>query len=524
MILTQNGTDHSALVAQLETWTREGQNQKVLSALLGLKLKAIPRNFRSDFAQIARRINQPLLSLRFLNSIVRSPFVLDEPPNGKEKVIYATTLTALGSLGEADEILSEVNHDEEPDVNLYRAFICFRRWDYARAIPLLRTYLRSPGLSEYSVVVGQVNLIAALVADARVADARAQIRPVLEKTRRQEMWLLHGNTLELLAQVEMLSGNWVSSLKHLEDAEKILKSTNAMYYFFVLKWQAIVRCLQHPNSVTELARLREVRRQAIFRQYWEGVRDLDLYAASTRRSESALMDVVRGTPFLSFRARAERVWGGPLPGREAGPYALLDIGGSASGGESVFDPSSTSTSVLLDHRDLNSKPARDLDMNPLLLKAFDVLIRDRYRPVPLGALFYELFPDEYFDPFYGPKKISNLVARLRRKLEEWRWPLDLQVRRNELSIRPRAAGVQVMRHARPLARSTDFWSMAKSEFIGRSFTVAQLAHCAKRSRSYALRLVREALRRGEIIASGHGPARVYRFSHHRFSERRRRAS
>ncbi len=499
--MTQYETHFDDLLQRLEIWTREGQSQAALRALLALRLREIPRDYRFELARIARRLNHPVLALKIINPSVRADLPNDRPPNEKERIVHAATLTSLGCLSEAEQILNAVNPDVEPDALINLAFIKFRKWEYGEARPLLKRYLQSKAIDEYSRIVGLVNLAAALIADSKESDAIPLLETITEVTKSKSYWLLFGNALELQAQTQISKGEYDLALQTLAQAAEILRPINEMYYFFVVKWQRIVECRMNPLSPEKLAALSALRHPAVTNGYWEGLRDIGLHVAIAKRSEREVHEVLWGTPYKQFHRRAEKFWGARILLGTKGDFPVESTAQGFGLKPLLFDP-----------HDFVDPKMRDLEMQPTLAKGLAILSTDRYRPVRLGALFYELYPNEHFDPFSSPLRVNNVIFRLRRLLKDARVPLGIKVKDNDIQLFAVASNVRLTCRRRRTNRNDGFLELARHHFIGRGFTLTEFCSVSGMSRSFCLRILRNGIQRKIIESVGMGRACRYKFS------------
>lgn len=116
-----------------------------------------------NFAHIARRVGLPHTIIILLNHVIRSEKRSLTPASSEEKAIYGLGLLRLGAFNEAEKILNSVNPDEDPQVYFYKASLYINQWNYSKAIPLLRHYIKNEKVNSYQKLVGRINLCAALV-------------------------------------------------------------------------------------------------------------------------------------------------------------------------------------------------------------------------------------------------------------------------------------------------------------------------------------------------------------------------
>jgi hypothetical protein len=486
--MSQRETDYKALVEELEAHVRAGRNASVLERLQKLIWSQVPRPWLSPLADLARRIQQPILTLRIMNPILRHEGLLTEPPTPAEKIVYATALTMIGFSEEAEELLAEVDPRQDPDALLYRSFAAFGKWDYRATYPWLQRFVRSPKITEYRQLVGKVNLLSAYIAEGDLAEAKPLAEELRETTHSLGHQLLSGNSLELSAQISIFEGDYAQALQFIKEGEVKLISAPGIYHEFTKKWRLIAELLLDSQNPHRLQELRSFLDGARKNRLWEIVRDCELFLAFAAQDTTAWQKVVRGTPFPSYRRRAERLW----PSADSNVILFnrsfsLQLGQ----GEKVFD-------------------SQDLALQALPTQALLLwsLTQDFYKPVSTGQLFHRLFPGEYFSPTTSVKRVHNVVYRFRNWLKEKNWPLRVEVRDLEFFLQGDAE-LTVYR-SRPeasksrLAHFHQIWG-------AREFSTRDLARVLGISQRAAQELLRREISGSRLQSRGQGRARLYRF-------------
>ena len=178
--MKQNKIDFEKIVQDLDEKVKSGRSREVREALSELKLKTIPKNFRSPLAQIARRSGHVFLALKIMNPVVNPQKILEQDEIRSEDIItYSGALVRIGSTDEALKRLATINETDFPETTLIKAFGHILIWNYGEAAKLLRRYIKSNKVSDYQRAVGKVNLIAALVATDKFIEAEQEITEIL---------------------------------------------------------------------------------------------------------------------------------------------------------------------------------------------------------------------------------------------------------------------------------------------------------------------------------------------------------
>lgn len=500
----QDTQQEEKLLSRLEDLIRQGKNNLVQTELKKIVKSKVPRELAYRFAEIARRSNMPLMALQVMNPIIRSEVQLAIPVSDKEKITYATALTSISACEEALEILNEVNYKKEPQVLLYKAFAYFAQWKYEEAIPSLNRFIHSDNITDYQRVVGKVNLLASYIASNKTKDAFDLAKEILKITKQNNHKLLHGNTRELLAQLYIFSGEYKKARIELEEAQKSLTDSDSIYLTFVHKWQLILDLLTSKPSSQLQERITMVRKSALRQKHWETLREIDFFSALAQKNESEIIQVLSGTPFKGYIQRAESLLGKPIS------LPTETSRTRDKNAEWIFN--------LFESRLINRKSGKIIKMRiPKTLFQFLVaLSKDYYRPLSLGLVFSQVYPEEHFNPIHSKKKIDNLVLRSRKLFQEFRIPIRVEVDQHQYSLRLNTGIELRLRNIKRknLYQRADI-SNLHSAFKDKNFSAQQASEVLSLSKRSTHTLLSEAIKKSIIIRLGQGSAIRYRFSNKR---------
>jgi tetratricopeptide (TPR) repeat protein len=292
----------------------------------------------------------------------------------------------------------DVNH--VPEALLYRAFCHFNLWQYAEAVPLLEHYVTTP-LPEYRKTIGQVNLIAAMIGGEQFDRAEKLIEEVLRATAAGGFGRLRANCHELASQIYIQRRDFPRAKESLKAALEILQASNTIDQLFVQKGLAIMSAAESQS----IAPLVGFRTEALQRRDWESVRESDLYILKTEFDPSRFSHLIFGSPLPAYRRRVYK-----------------ELGRMAEGNSYLFgDPNA-------DEMDLMSgevKGRDNLRAGSKTHQVIEVLLRDLYKPLSIGGLFAELFPEEYFNAFSSPDRVHQILRRSRKWLAENKLPVEI---------------------------------------------------------------------------------------------------
>lgn len=488
---------------EAETLIRAGDREKARSILLRLKGTAVPRQRSAELATLCRRAGLHALALQIMLPIIRPKVTLDIPATDEEKSVYAVILLGLGAPAEAQEILEGASNDN-PDVLLSLAFTHINRWDYHSAIPILKKYLKTVGLSPYAITVAKVNLAASYVATFNPREGKPLLQEILSITSENGWALLRKNAFELSSQFAIQEKNWAEAERLLHSASEGSEAGFNLDDFFVQKWQAISLILRDGATQEAVEKIQQLRLAAQKINHWETIRDCDHHLAIAQKDEALALKVYFGTPHARFRERllsSTKDW---LSVPEHYTWRMTE---SASAPR-VFD--------IRDGQEVDGQASLKVGKN--LHSALKALISDFYRPFLIGSLHSAVFPGEFFNPDTGPKRISFLVHRMRSWFEENSIPLDINVSRD--GYRLIAEGDYAFRIYSELSEKTDsgtahyvvMLSKLRTVFGLEKFSAVKVADALDISERSARYFVKWALENRKMTRIGTGRATLYKLS------------
>jgi hypothetical protein len=383
-----------SFVLSLEELVRSGNLGEARRRLQDIEAAKIPRRHAGRLANLARRCGHLKLALRVLN-----PY-LDARDNDLELAEYALTLGKLGAPAEALRVIRRVRPEACAKQPFYEALILFSLWEYPRAIPLLRLYLKNCAEDSYEWLVTSANLTAALTFSDRLGEAGDLCGRLLAGARRQNFRYLVTSGLELSAQIRIAARDFTGALALLEESERGLADPDSLHSFFVRKWQAVAGIMSRSDDAA-VARLAAARAEALRRQQWESLRNCDLYLAAATGDEDLFLRVYFGTPNENYRA------------------AMLKIftpKGGVPGSRRLHFPEGGSRGAELDEPALGKQA----------LKIFRIVAADIYRPARVAHLFFSVFGEPHFNPASSPNRVHQAVHRANAQLQKLKQPVRLE--------------------------------------------------------------------------------------------------
>lgn len=473
----------------VESLIRAGSIPEAIQWLKSLNFKHIPRDQLDEIANITRRVGCFHLGLNLLQPIIRPErsSSVSASATPEELATYAALLIKIGSADEALEILNQksgsANH------LLYSAFAHISRWDYDLATPLLKAYLEISNLDPYKRAIGQLNLASALAVTGKRKEALHLITDLIPRLRTNRWTLLIGGAFEVAGRLHLEEGDYDQAAHMLNQARASVSKDSNLYHF-VEKWLVILYVKKNGWSRRSSEKLFRVKQNALLRAHFETVRECEYYEGLFRLDESILNKVYCGTPYPSYRAMI----------LESAPWLTLR--------HSYFLEDSRKDGRIFDlaaGEEITGKARLSIGQKAHRLLAS--LMKDIYRPSPIGQLARDIFPDEYFHPIYTPKKTHEVARRLNSwaKINQ----IDLRVRSKQLSF---DLNRDCMAWILPSHASKDaFVQRLERRFGAGQFSAAQVAQVMQRSRRSAHLFLKRSVADGKIGKMGTGRATTYYF-------------
>lgn len=494
------GSTNEQLIAHLDGLTKQGQRQQVLKELSRI-LKAGPSvALRPQLARLANRNHAYVLALRILHPIIRDDREGTAQAGNEALNIYATSLMWIGALEEAQECLHRIKGST--DALLTEAFVHFARWDYQKSMPVLLKYLNSSTISPYQKLVGQINLLAALIAVGNLKQAKEVFEPLeVELKSNPNYKLLYGNCLELRSQIAILENSYDTALIFLADSEKCLADQPGRYLLYVNKWRALAQLGISPNNPEARQALLKVKAEATDIKNWETIRDCDFHLARLDQDHQSLQRILLGTPYQGYHERVQSLFG-------------ISVAESKNLEYSPAQPGIKPERIGLDLNKISDNTFLNSTSWPLL----QVMTKDIYKPPRMGVVFSSLYRKENFDPFTSPQRVRNSIFRFNDWAEENQCELKIRIENGDFRfIGPKEIGIVSTQRERPLESWQAALKVFKEQNNSKSFTTAELAKNLGVTPRSALYILQKAMASKKIQKIGSGKSSRYIF----FSGRRK---
>lgn len=387
--------DHNAELKQLENLIRKGAFKQVYSRLRKVEWRSVDRIFALRYANVANRVDQIDLAFRILHPLVRPENRLSHPSDD-EKIEFAESLRRMGLMAEAEKILSEINDERFPIVNLRLAYCMINQWRYGESIPLIRKFLATAKPDDYAHLIARVNLASALMSERKDAEAKLMLSSICEETKQTGNDLLLGNSLGLLAQLAIRQNDCDEADRVLSLAEQVLHRSQSRFSLLIAKWQAISKSIRVGQVHGDLISCRQLAQEM---RDWTTLRECDLYIGHLNGDADLVQRVYYGTPIASFRNRILEL---------VGPNYVKHEGYLWRHNSNT--PISRIFNVSLGRFEDETK---GLEQGLLMHRLFSILASDFYAPHGTRSLFAKLFPKENFSQIGSTARVHQIVKRLK---------------------------------------------------------------------------------------------------------------
>lgn len=384
---------------------RMGDQTGALVSLQTVLERKVAREYRVEFAALARRLSRSEWGVALLRASVRPPARSNIKATDAEKSEYAACLIRLGALDEALTLLSEVSVANVPRSLLFIAFAHIARWNFTKSGEALTALLSREDIDEYDRLIAQVNLLVGLAFLGQAGAALKLAEQITAVTGPRKLGLLHSNALELAAQAAMSAELFDEARMFLREASRSIAG-ETIDAFFIQKSQAVLLYLSE-RTTRAREHLERVALTARTRSFWEQWRDCDYQLAL--HDDQVAARVYYGTPFENYRAR------------------LLEQRGSRTMPNAYTLSFSEYPTKFIEFSSLfRGVSARRFKAGQLQQRLLTTLVSDYYRPRRTLELFAALYPGDYYHPVSSPQRVHQAVKRLRATLREQSIPISVK--------------------------------------------------------------------------------------------------
>lgn len=386
-----------------------GQAQRMLSLLYEKReYELYKEKDRVFFCSLLRRCGRSLLAIRILQPFIYPKVKSVYQASSQEKLEYASALVRLGILTEADKVFATIEVDELPIVLVRRAFLFISQWDFKKSNELLISYIQHPKAEAYDIAVAEVNYLQGLTYLGKIPEAMKLFESLQGKLEGRK--LLLAAIYEFASESQRLLKNYSLSLDLITKAQSYLDNQDSIDAFLIEKQLIITKGYHRPNKASIHA-LMALKKEAMRRQHYESIRDIDLHLGILLRSPRILNKVYWGTRSSFYKERLLS-----LAKEHKIVLNLEEFKFKKNKGTSL-----NSQNGLLK----NALGPSLLKSNQALHRLLKSLLSDFYKPQTLFGLFNDVYQNEIFFPKHSPDKMHQLIKRFRSFLLKSHIPLEL---------------------------------------------------------------------------------------------------
>lgn len=458
---------------------------------------------------MARRVGLPFITLNYLKAIVRPPDGSHSFANAEEKSEYACALIKEGLVAEGLKILSTVNPQEFPDALLYTCFGLFTRWDYESAEPKLKLYLKQ-NITNYQKLVGQTNLIAALVFLNKTDEAQYYLNDLLTKTSQIEYKLIHSYGLELSGQCQIEQKNYSKAEEFFMAAGNYSAQSSTSTPFMVRKWLAITELLKSSrHNLSKDINIYKIQNEAIKLNDWETVRSCDLHLAICTEDSELIQKVYFGTPHHKLRLK--------IKSKAHSFFQMPEYYNQIITNTDCVDLNSSRSFDIENAIEIES--STKLKQGFVLHRLLKVIAADFYKPIRANEIFSLVFTSEYFDPVVSVNRVHQAIKRLRIWLETHNIPIEITENQNTYKLTsPSKYILRWPQTHQSLTKDEYSNNVLKKHFTNQVFSTKEASRALQVSERTASRILKNAATDGLVEIHGSGPNTKYKFLLHTLSK------
>jgi tetratricopeptide (TPR) repeat protein len=389
------------LIDASEELLRSGQVFKATQNFKKITLSKVSANDSVSVARLARRTGQVSAGIKVLQRQISKKQTLDRHPL-EFQAEYAVLLTLMGCVPEALDILKDVTTQSMPEALLAKAWCYFEVWEYSKAIPLLKKYVRTQD-DEYLRLAGQVNLAEALLGAGDTDSAIAIATKSANEAKRRSYNRLLVNALHIRAQAYELIYDLANSNRDLKAAIEISESWKTSDAFLVRRQIAINDSIRNKKNTAIL----KAKAEALALSEFESTRQFDYKILDIKFTNELFNHLYYGSPYEQFRSQLLKRF---PQGKVLKSYLWGDKAGA------VLDLSNAKVRFK----------GKEILITPQVHRLLLTLIKDFYNPVRVGGIFSLCFPGAHFFANHSPTVVHQALKRLRQWFEENEIPLTVE--------------------------------------------------------------------------------------------------
>jgi len=481
--------DLAEAIVRWEDLTKGGHAARVRSEILRLKPRKIPKHHRRMIANLLRRAGDYRLALKVLTpALFQSDMTFHADLKFADVAEYSAILLKVGMAGDALKMLATIENSGLPEVLLYEAFCYIGTWRSEAAIPLLEKYVTQSSVPDYARLAGRVNLLSCLIADNQFERAITMSAELIEACAEKQLKRLHGNCLELRGRALIASGQLAEARGPLQEALDLMRADTGRYNLHIQKWLVFLDCKNSgdPRPMTA------IREQALNEGLFEIVREIDVLTLKVEFNPEIFARVLFGSRIEQFRRKILREFSQEQPLPAAKYFTAPDA-------PDQFD---------FREGELNGKAI--LAPGKKLHQVAYIMGTELYSRFSVGTLHSILYPDEHFNPWSSPMRVTQLLSRLNQELRPATPKLAVHnVEGLHTITATKDLGLAIPYEICVPASNDLLFSNLERKAKAWPLNSAQISNMLSLSPSSAKRFIRDCIEKERLVTAGEGARTVY---------------
>lgn len=501
---------------EISTLITRGLHGVALRELKNMDIHSIPRGHKTLAASLLRRLGLSIRAIQLLNPIIRPSSRRPIEATDSEKLEYSANLIRLGGRREALDLMQSIDPQKLPKKHLFQAFAHIAEWDYQKSNHELKNLLLHPLAEEYDQQIARVNLVLGYIFQEDYSQAYEILDSLIPDTLQKKQALLHSNSLELLAQIQILEKKYQQARQTLIQAQNSLVSSHTIDAFFIKKDFAILRAIETSGDLSHAKKyIYQIKYEALKKNYWEQARDCDYHLAQLTQDSKIFEKLFYGTPYRSYQQKILNNFHKNTENKTWNKMNYVWTLGLKSKSNAKFNLPNCQN--LKDLKNLEFKPTQ------LPQKILQSLAQDFYRPRSLFEIFEFCFQNEHYLAKFSQDKIHQGIMRLRKQIADIRVPLEIAEQNSFYQLQTKSQmGVQI--HFQDLATSSSKNQSLKVDNLiekllnerdhsnTKSWSASQISEILKVSERTCLRILKSAMERSLIYKTSPTRAARYRLA------------
>ncbi len=484
---------------QIENCIKTGQFTSAQNLLGKIRLNSLPRQNVLRFSNLARRCGKVQKSLKVLNPFVRHLSAI-QPATDEERADYAFSLHRIGASFEAKKLLSELDPAKAPSALFFASIIAFSEWRYVEAEEILQNYIKSSVISDYQSLMGRSNLVNAFIFLGKFQRAEETIGDLLESANKKELGLLKNLCLQQKVELLISQDKMQEALAILKTNQQQMQDSGHLVENWTWKWFEVSQSVIIGGYAGK-TRLAEASQNALQRGAWEDARDIDFYRCKHFSDAEAFAKLCIGNPFHSIKEKLKAL----VQLKEPEEYLLTHNSVNSASTFSVID---------WNRQNIKTLDGSEIDFltSQTHFRLVQSMLSDAYRPKKWGALFNDIFPDEYYNPFGSLNRLHQIVFRLNQKNKELEIPFQVTAHNFGVTFTSPQPIAFRLTAADSLATAEDpeFSLLINNIPKGSEFRVMDLSDFLPGDRRTHQRLLKKYVEDGKLVKLGKGKATRYK--------------